>query len=217
MFNFYQHNSDGGIIMKHYAFDLDDTLINTGSTIAKIMRERGLPVIDPREPYSSLRDLLNKREISPEEYEAITNMAMDNAQPIEHIVKLLSRVIERYGEAHIISTRAHKNTVETLNILGRILTLDEIFKIHIHWAEATPEAIQKALEEQGLGDVKVYHLRKLVDKGITHFVDDLGFNVAAIIEKVPGLIPVWVKQPWTIDRLYKPEYMNHPLVEFISI
>jgi hypothetical protein len=57
----------------------------------------------------------------------------------------------------------------------------------------------------------------LVKKGITHFIDDLGFNIAAIVDKVPGLTPVWVLQPWTIDGLYKSEYMGHPAVEFLTL
>lgn len=203
--------------MKHFAFDLDDTLVNTGETILAILEKMGLPVVDHREPYNSLRSLMNENVISPEDYDLIVAMAADQAQPIDQMVQLLRQTIKDHGVAHIVSTRAHMNTVETLNILGKILSPDEIFKVKIHWAKAESETIRKAVEDQGLGDVKIYHFHKLVEQGITHFIDDLGFNIAAIIESVPGLTPVWLLQPWTIDRLYKAEYMDHPSVEFLAL
>ncbi len=203
--------------MKHFAFDLDDTLINTGETILAIIEDMGLPIADHREPYNSLRVLMNENVISPEDYDLIIAIAADQAQPIGSMVQLLKQTIDEHGMAHIVSTRAHMNTVETLNILGKILSPDEIFKVKIHWAKAPSETIRKAVDDQGLGDAKIYHFHELVKKGITHFIDDLGFNIAAIVESVPGLTPVWLLQPWTIDRLYKSEYMDHPSVELLEL
>lgn len=202
---------------KHMAFDLDDTLLNTGEQIKRILRRKGLPVIDEREPYNSLRHLLNEGLISPEDYDWIFAQAADEAEPIEKTVNLLRETIATYDEAHIVSTRAHMNTAETLNSLGKILSSNEIFKVKIHWAKAPNEAVRKAVEEQGLGDAKVYYFKKLVELGITHFVDDLGFNIKAIVENVPELTPIWVKQPWVIDKRYVPELMDHPRVEFLDL
>lgn len=202
---------------KHFAFDLDDTLIDTGVQIFSILRDEGLPVNDPREPYNSLRWCLNEGMISPEDYDFILARAADQAEPMMQTVDLLKKTIHAYGEAHIVSTRAHMNTAETLNSLGKILTRDEIYHVRIHWAKAPNEAIRKAVDAQGLGDAKVYHFHKLVERGVTHFLDDLGFNIKAILEKVPGLTPVWLLQPWVIDRRYTPELMDHPRVEFMPL
>jgi len=203
--------------MKHLAFDLDDTLVDTGATILRLIEEIGFPVADYREPYNSLRSLMNENVISPEDYDLLLATAADQAQPMVQTVNLLKQTIRDHGAGHIVSTRAHMNPTETLNALGKILSPDEIFQVQIHWSKAPSETIRKAVEDQGLGDAKVYHFHELVKIGITHFIDDLGFNIAAIIESVPGLTPVWLLQPWTIDRLYKSEYMDHPSVEFLAL
>ena len=202
---------------KHFAFDLDDTLIDTGNQIFRILESRGLPVHDVREPYNSLRWVMDEGMISPEDYDFFLAQAADQAEPMVKTVNLLKQMILVHGEAHIVSTRAHMNPVETLNSLGQILSADEIFKVKIHWAKAPNEVVRKAVEAQGLGDAKVYYFHKLVELGVTHFLDDLGFNIKAIIESVPGLTPVWLLQPWVLDERYTPELMTHPRVKFMSL
>lgn len=203
--------------MKHYAFDLDDTLINTGETILRFLEAAGYPINDVREPYNSLRWLKDNRIITPEDLEYIMAYCSDTAEPIPSVVRLLKDTINLYGEAHIVSTRSHINPTETLNILGKILSWDELLCIKLHWAKAPDGNVQRALADQGISDAKLYWFRELVNLGITHFIDDLGFNIATIIESVPGLQPIWLLQPWTIDGKYKPEYLNNPIVEFMEL
>lgn len=67
--------------MTHFGFDLDDTLVDTGATIFRLLEEVGLPVADYREPYNSLRSLMNEKVISPEDYDLFLATAADQAQP----------------------------------------------------------------------------------------------------------------------------------------
>ena len=197
--------------MKHLAFDLDDTLISTGATLLKLQEQNKLPIITPNEPYANLRHCLDKGLITPDDYEFLVNSAADLASPYPKMVSLLKKTILEYGEAHIVSTRTHMNTATTLNILGRILSEKELYKVKIHWC--------KALKLEDHGDAKMYTWQHLVDcHRVSHFVDDLAFNIKAILDNLyPRLKPIMVLQPWVRDKIYLPEIYKDNRISYIEL
>jgi hypothetical protein len=197
------------MIMINLAFDLDDTLIDTGASILRVLSKYDLPIYDRREPYDSLRQLVGQSVITSDDKVLLLNKAMDNAQPIKPIVCLLKRVLYDHGNAYIVSSRSHMNTIETLNILGRILTPDELFRIHLKWC------VPKSMDLSDIAAAKLDVLRSMV--GVTHFLDDLMFNIKLILDMVPDLTPIILHQPWVEDRRYLPELMDHPRLQHMLL
>jgi hypothetical protein len=187
----------GGDIEMNRAFDLDDTLINTGETLAEMLVKSGIELRKPREPYLSLRLAKENGEVSEDDYEFLINTASDLAKPYPGMVALMRDTIREYGEVHVVSTRSYFNTETTLNILGRVLEERYLYRVKIHWCK------NLSGELSGHGDAKVATWHKLVNEGVNIFVDDLGFNIRAILDKMyPRLRPEMVMQPWSLDRLY---------------
>jgi len=196
----------------NFAFDLDDTLIATGECILKIIADKGYRIIDEREPYNSLRHLLDKGYITEDRFHYFFNMACDWAEPIQPTLQILQLMLDSWKVAHVVSTRTYVNESIMRAKLSRFIHPDQVANIQFHWCKKPSQVIQQEIDKQGIDDAKLATFKYLSSLGVNAFMDDLMFNIKTLIENVPSITPVLVHQPWVTDKRYLPELQNHPSI-----